>query len=184
LASILSCGFYSGLAGQLEASKRWLVYRNAVEGITISAPKIKDGSTVILLGIPTGDPMQICKDSDSPDPFSDQIWFNYGINVLYPKTNLRGYYVRSDGSYPPSSSQKVLLLESSINIVNKNNNEILSIPYNEVLIFQFDASAKRTNLLGQDNIKKIGYDPAALILSGPRPSITINKFKAHVKNLP
>jgi hypothetical protein len=184
LITILSCGFFSGLSGQLEASKRWLVYRNAVEGIATFAPVIKNGSTIILLGVPTGDPMQICKDSDPPDPFSDQLWFNFGINVLYPKTNLRGFYARNDDSYPPSSGERVVLEENAVSLISKNKGEVLSIPYEEVLIFQYDANIKKTVLLSKENLKKRDYDPAALILGDSTPPITKNKFKAHVTNLP
>ena len=97
-AIVLGYGVISGDLQQLGLAHDWAGYRNVVKPILEAAPCVKDDTMFVLVDVPTRWSSSVCARDAAADPFRDVLWFNVGLQVLYPKTRLVGIYYRTDGS--------------------------------------------------------------------------------------
>ena len=97
-ALVAGCGLASGLLQQLDLSQQWAVYRKIMRAIVEAVPCVKDDTLIVLVQVPTRMSYSLCANDPPSDPFRDVMWFNSGLQVLYPNTRLVGLYYRSDGS--------------------------------------------------------------------------------------
>jgi hypothetical protein len=95
---IAGCGLASGMFQQLELDHDWKGYRKIMKAIVEAAPCVKDDTMIVLVQVPTRISYSLCSNDLAFDPFRDVMWFNSGLQVLYPDTKLAGIYYRSDGS--------------------------------------------------------------------------------------
>ncbi len=184
---IVSCGLFAGLVSQLYHTKRWLEYTSLLEGIVLSAPQIRNDSVVVLLNVPTGSPDRTCKNAPLGDPFQDYWYMRTGIEVLYPGRKLEGFYLRSDGSQPPSSGLERLDLESNgLLLTNIKTGTTRIVPYDRTLLFEY-VEGRGTKLLTEFEVNHRqveGYLPSKLIVQVKVPDETLNRLSASAPHLP
>jgi hypothetical protein len=95
---VVGCGLSAGLLQQLGLAHDWSGYRKIMGAIVDAVPCLKDDTMVVLVDMPQRISYSLCANDAPFDPFRDVMWFNSGLQVMYPGTKLVGIYYREDGS--------------------------------------------------------------------------------------
>jgi hypothetical protein len=68
---------------------RWVWHRHqrAMQGVLRAAPRLRDGTVVVLTGVPR-----------AADPFGDDYWFDIALRLAFPRTRVAGVYYYEDGT--------------------------------------------------------------------------------------
>ena len=74
----------------------WDRHRDAVAQVLEAAPRVDQGTVVVLTGVPK-----------EADPFGDNMWFDMAIRLAYPATQVAGIYYYDDGSPSPHQNLSV-----------------------------------------------------------------------------
>jgi hypothetical protein len=179
--AILASGLISGLIGQLEQQIKWEEYRRVMAAIVERAPQLEQDSMVLLVGVPNPMFSSVCEGSPSFDPFSnDEIWFNSGLQVLYPGTRLLGLYLTEDGRMPGSiqfdfGAEGAGLRKATISI------EGTAYRYEDMIAFAYDPRQGAV-MLDEFPAREIPgaspdvYRPASRIRPGPPAAETLLKL--------
>jgi hypothetical protein len=178
---IVGTGLAVGLLSQVQASWGWAMYRRVVTGIVEAAPRLKDDTLVVLVGVPARHSRSACDPRPRTDPFMDTMWFNSAVQVLYPRSRLVGLYWRQDGSSLGSirftfDARGATLEKTTIEV------EATRFGYDQMIAFRYDHRSGSTLLsrFPADDIPgavaSADYRPEARILPGPPPSETLRKL--------
>jgi len=97
-AIVVGCGLSAGLLQQLGLARHWAVYRKVLSSIVATLPCVRENTLIVMVDLPARISHSVCANDPPSDPFRDVMWFNSGLQVLYPDTKLAGLYYRADGS--------------------------------------------------------------------------------------
>jgi hypothetical protein len=95
---VVGCGLCSGLLQQLGLNHDWAGYRQVMRAILEAYPCVKDDTMIVVVRMPARISYSACADDAPFDPFRDVMWFNSGLQVMYPGRKVVGIYYRNDGS--------------------------------------------------------------------------------------
>jgi hypothetical protein len=187
--TIVGYGLYAGLASQLEQSYRWHLYRTVVNGIVESAPQLRQHSLVVLKGIPDIYPATICSADPFPDPFLDNWWFEAGLRVLYPRTDLSTYYYLGEDKRSNSTTW-LDWTPARVRLMTRDTS-VDTFRYDEVVVFNFDprTGSQLLTEVPAALLKGVvpegaGYQPTTAIASTEMPAETARKLRAVATHLP
>jgi hypothetical protein len=180
---VVMCGLASGLAAQVEDQTRWREYQRVMRAIVGAAPRLEQESMVVLVNVPSEGFRSVCAGTSPFDPFSgDQMWFNSGLQVLYPGTRLVGLYWTPERISPGAiqyafDKDGAHLERTSITVKGDR------FRYDQMLAFSFDRE-RGAVLMDRfpsdripDSVASRDYYPRARIQSGPPPLETVRKLQ-------
>lgn len=186
VCAVLGCivvgfGLHSGLMSQLEQSARWRPYRDAMRQIVAAAPRLRDDTMILLVNATNGYFHTMCDGGVSNPAFEDTLWFNSGLQVLYPNTRLFATFWRQDGSTSPTF--EVTFNEKGARVVKAPVSiEGTRFAYDQMLVFEQDPARGIVPLtvFPADRIAGASpttvYNAASRILPGSPPRETMRKL--------
>jgi hypothetical protein len=144
-AVIVASGVSSGGLEQLQLQHDWLGYRQVMSSIVRTAPQLEDNSMVLLVDVPSRQSYSVCPNDPPFDPFRDVLWFDNGLQVLYPGTKLVGVYYRSDGSTSDSiryqfNASGADMVKAGVSVASEH------FSYAQMLAFRYDPATGATLL--------------------------------------
>ncbi|MEX2303052.1 MAG: hypothetical protein WD733_19070 [Bryobacterales bacterium] len=179
---VVTTGLATGLLGQIRLARDWAPYRKIMGSIVTAAPRVRDGTLILLVGVPSHWSRTLCQTEGAFDPFRDVMWFNSGLQVLYEDTKLVGLYYRDDGTTSESirfefSPDGARFRESGLGV------EDTEFDYSEMIAFRFDDKdgavlLKRfpiDSVLGATQAD--GYAPENRILNQPVPEAVRSRLQ-------
>lgn len=177
---VLACGLSAALMADLQAGRTWTEYRRTLVAIRDAAPRLRDDTFVALFGMPSAPESSVCPDAPAGDPFLDTMWFNSGLQLLYPNTQLAGSYWRTDGSMSGAvryrfDADAVRLDRTAVTVEGER------FDYSHVVAFRFDAvqGAQLLDHLPTDVVPSpaaAAYAPRQRILPGPPADDSVSHF--------
>lgn len=182
-AAIIACGLSSGLIGQLVENGKWQGYRRVMAAVVEAAPRVEQDSMMVLVNVPAPLFGSVCPGAAPFDPFSgDQLWFNSGLQVLYPETRLVGLYWNDAGKNPGSieyafDGAGASLVKASTSVEGE------AFAYSQMLAFSYhpDRGAVLMDRFPAEaipgSVADGRYAPANRILAGPPPIETRLKLR-------
>jgi hypothetical protein len=181
---VVGAGLYAGLLGQLEQNARWAPYRKTMAAIVAAAPNVKDGTMIVLVGTPSTPFSSICPTPAVPNPpFEDNLWFNSGLKVLYPKTKIVGVFwddkMRERGAIFYRFDENGARIEREAVTVDGKY-----FGFDQMIAFAYDRNSGAVLLPkfptdkvpGTAHAAAYDYDPLDRILKGPAPAAALRKL--------
>jgi hypothetical protein len=71
----------------------WERHRQVVAEVVEAAPQVEPGTVVVVTGV-----------SQAPDPFGDNMWFDFAMRLAYKGVPVAGQYFYAGGQHPPGAS--------------------------------------------------------------------------------
>jgi len=120
LTAIVIAGTAAGTAAQLHETAIWDRYLDAYRNIAAAAPAIRPGTLIVVDGMPQGGTCPRCgpDDSRASGAFTSSIWFNSGLQMVYPGVRVVGTYIDASGRWAPD--MEVVLTTSGAQITYAN----------------------------------------------------------------
>ncbi len=182
-------GLSAGLLEQLGLSHDWAGYRKVMMGIVDAAPCVEDNTLIVLVDVPPRISYSYCA-TDAPfDPFRDVLWFNSGLQVMYPGVRLVGLYYRSDGSASESirfqfGAEGARLVHAGVGV------EGTQFGYDQMIAMRFDANQgavlldKFPQTLAPGSVADGRYRPGARISCSTAPEMTRRRLATLARPAP
>jgi hypothetical protein len=86
-AVVANFGVASALRAGLSHDQVWSRQRQAFETMLKIAPRLPERTVVVAVNVPR-----------ASDPFGHNMWFNYGLKLVYPGSRIGGVYFYDDGA--------------------------------------------------------------------------------------
>ena len=103
LVTLVVAGAAGGTAAQLHEQAIWDNYVETYRKIAALVPATRPGTLVVVDGMPRPSECARCSpgDSRSSGAFTSSIWFNSGLQLLYPGEGVVGTYIDASGQWAP-----------------------------------------------------------------------------------